>query len=120
YQLPYSTGLKISALRGSWLQQDSQQILLQFCPEPLRQRDPKAPLRTVNYAARHTQALCKLLQNVLLLSVPQFPARWQPGDPLCEDMIQQRGTHLERGCHAHSVHFGEDIAGHVSLHVEIL
>jgi len=54
-----------------------------------------------------------------LLVAAQFPLGRQASDPIDEDMIEDGDADLERIQHTHAVNFGEDVADHIGLGVNV-
>ena len=55
----------------------------------------KSLLPAIEHFPRHADALGQFSQNVFLLVAAQFPLERQAGDPLDEDMIEDRDADFE-------------------------
>src|SRR5215468_2748809 len=85
-QLLHSLRLKVTPLHRAWLEQQFQQVSLQFPSHPMHKWHPKALFGSIENFPRHAEAFTELLQNVLFPPVSELPVRRQRCHPLQEHM----------------------------------
>src|SRR5712671_3831325 len=79
----------------------------------------KSLLGTVENTGGNSHYLRQFPQRVFLRAPAKLPPRTQTCNPFYKDMIQKRRPYFKRRGHAHAINLGKDIAGEVSLAVQI-
>src|ERR1044071_9081445 len=86
--------------------------------EPALDRHAEALLLTIDYLVGNQPPNCRL-QNVLPDRAPQLERSGNRLNELNELVIQQRLARFYRVGHAHAIDLREDVAGEISLAVEV-
>ena len=118
--LAHARGVEIPAPERLRLEQDVADPALKFLPEPVNEGHRESLFGSIDSKARHAKPFRELPERVLCLPHAKFPARRERSRPFYKFVVKKGAPNLERGGHAHPVHFRQHISSQVSFCVEVL
>src|SRR5439155_19657326 len=110
--------LKVTASKSALRRQCFMDALAQFAIDPFPNRKAEAHLGPRQDLVRD-KALNRALENVFCFSSSELKRGGNPSHEIDQFVIQKRRARFERSCHAHPIHFREDVAGQVSLAIKV-